>query len=146
LPSLPGEYEAGWALQLGWAFWRRYDCLFVVEKYAFSVFGPNFLEEYNQVEVYTHYNSSGGITTGIRIEQSMNRGSIPDTCKRFFLVSQIRHGCGAQQVRWPIGIWGLVSAVNEANHLSRRCAIPAIYLQCMTLNESQGTLYVSLKK
>jgi len=33
----------------------------------FNVFGPYFLEENNQVEVYTHNNSSGGIAPGIRI-------------------------------------------------------------------------------
>ena len=50
----------------------------------FSVFGPYFLEENNQVEVYTHNNISGGIAPGIRIEQSMHRGSIPHTDNKFF--------------------------------------------------------------
>lgn len=48
-----------------------------------SVFGPYFLEENNQVEDYTHNNSSSGIAPGIRIEQSMNRGSVPGTDKTF---------------------------------------------------------------
>jgi len=49
-------------------------------------------------------------------------------------MSQIQHGCGAVQVSWPVGVWGLVSAVTEANHWSRRCVIPAVYLQCLLLN------------
>jgi len=50
----------------------------------FSVFGLYFLGENNQVEVYAHNNSSGGIAPGIRIEQSMNRGSVPGTDKKCF--------------------------------------------------------------
>ena len=49
----------------------------------FSVFGPYFLDENNQVEFYTHNISYDGIATGIRIEQSTNRGSIPGTDKFF---------------------------------------------------------------
>jgi hypothetical protein len=67
----PIEYEAGWAPQPVWAFWRRQIChcyLIIMERYTFGVIGSYFLEENNQVEVYTHNNSFGGIATGIWVE------------------------------------------------------------------------------